>query len=315
VVAKVKNHPAVARIIPAIPLSMRMILPPGGGTDVQIYGVSEADLPILLELLGVQVHEGRLPRPRSNEIVISAAVAANRDLHVGDVIGGETDTGDTFVVDNMPAEMAVAGILSPDRPWVGIASYEYLHSHELTSSRNPRWLLIPHEGQKQALDSWLAESVDSTQARTTLHDVQEREYRKETTSVVLTFAALECMIAAVAAIALATLKHIFFTQRREEFGILNAIGRSRRWLVWRTMKETSSVVGVAWVVGAVLCGVGLLAMQNLVYAPRGLALDFFSPTPWLLTLPIPLAIVTASAGTIAWTLSRLDPVGIVERRA
>jgi ABC-type antimicrobial peptide transport system permease subunit len=315
VVGQLKSHPAVAHTIPAIRISLRMILPPGGGADAQIYGVSEADLAVLLELFGMQVKEGRLLRSRSNEIMISAAVAANRDLHVGDLIGGETDTGDTLVVDNIPAEMVVAGILSPDRPWIGFASYEYLHGHELTSSREPCWLLIPHEGQKRALDTWLADSVDSTQTRTTIHHVEARENREMTTSVVLTFAALECMIAAVAAVALATLNHIFFTQRREEFGILNAIGRGRRWLVWRTMKETSSVVGVAWVVGAVLCAIGLLVMQHLVYAPRGLTLDFFSRTPWLLTLPIPLAVVIASAGTIAWVLSRLDPVSIIERRA
>jgi len=294
---------------------MQMILPPGGATDIQIYGVSEIDLPILLKLLGMEVQEGRLPQPRSNEIVLSAAVAANRDLHVGDVIGGETGTGDTLGVDNIPTEMVVAGILSPDRPWIGFASYEYLHSHELTSSRNPRWLLIPHEGQKQALDSWLAESVDSTQTRTTIYSDREREYREMTTSIVLTFVALECMIAAVAAIALATLNHIFFTQRREEFGVLNAIGLSRQWLVWRTIKETGSVAGVAWALGAMLCVIGLFATQSLVYAPRGLTLDFYNPTPWLLTLPIPLALVAASAGTIAWTLSKLDPVSIVERRS
>lgn len=314
IVGQIKSHPTVAHTIPAIRLGMQMVLPPGGGTDVNIYGVSQAELPILLELFGMQVQEGRLPRPRSNEIVLSTAIAANRDLHVGDVIGGETDNGDTFVVDDLPTEMVVTGILSPDRPWVGFASYEYLRSHELTSSRGPRLLIIPHEGQKQTLDSWLEKSVDSTQTRIITHGIEEREYREMTTSTVLTFAALECMIAAVAAIALATLNHIFFTQRREEFGILNAIGRSRRWLVLRTIKETGSVVSIAWVVGAVLCGIGLLGMQSLVYGPRGLTLDFFSPTPWLLTLPIPLAVVVASAGTIAWTLSRLDPVSIIERR-
>jgi hypothetical protein len=84
--------------------------------------------------------------------------------------------------------------------------------------------------------------------------------------------------------------------------------------VWRTMKETGSTVGVAWVIGAVLCGIGLFVMQGLVYAPRGLTLDFFKLAPWLLTLPIPLAVVVASAGTIAWMLSRLDPVAVIERR-
>ena len=176
-------------------------------------------------------------------------------------------------------------------------------------------LIIPHEGQKQTLDSWLEGSVDSTQTRIITHGLEEREYRQMTTSLVLTFAALECMIAAVAAIALTTLNHIFFTQRKEEFGILNAVGRSRLWLVFRTMKETGSVVGVAWVVGAVLCGIGLICMQVLVYGPRGLNLDFFSPTPWLLTMPLPITVVLASVGTIAWMLSKLDPVAIIERRS
>jgi len=42
----------------------------------------------------------------------------------------------------------------------------------------------------------------------------------------------------VAAVALAALNCIFFAQRQEEFGILHAIGRSRPWLVFRTVKET-----------------------------------------------------------------------------
>ena len=314
VVGQIRSHPTVAHAIPAIPLSIQMILPPGGGTDTNIYGVSEADLPILLELFDVHVQKGRLPQPYSNELVLSAAIAANRDLHVGDVIGGKPNSDDPLVFDDLPTEMVVVGILSPDRPWIGFASYEYLHSHELTSSRNPRLLVIPHEGQKQALDRWLEETINSTQTRITLYDVQLRDYEEMTTSVVITFTLLECMIAAVAAVALATLNHIFFTQRREEFGTLNAMGRSRRWLVLRTLKETGSVIGLAWVAGAALCGIGLLGMQSLVYAPRGLTLDFFNLVPWLLTTPVPLAVALASVGTIAWMLSRLDPVAVIERR-
>ena len=314
VVGQINSHPAVSRTIPTIRLSMRMLLPPGGGTDINIFGVSETDLPVLLELYSVNLQEGRLPRTRSNEIVISAAVAANRNLHIGDVIGRETDSGDTFVADNIPIEMIVVGILFPDLPWVGFASYEYLHSHELTSSRPPHLLIIPHEGQKQTLDRWLEKNISVTQTRVTTYSVEEREYREMTASVVLVFAVLECMIAAIAAVVLATLNHIFFTQRREEFGILNAIGRGRRWLVWRTVKETGSVVGIAWTFGAVLCGIGLLGMQNLVYTPRGLTLNFFNLTPWLLTMILPITIVLVNAGTITWVLSKLDPVSIIERR-
>jgi ABC-type antimicrobial peptide transport system permease subunit len=210
--------------------------------------------------------------------------------------------------------MLITGILSPDRPWVGFASYEYLRSHELTSSRNPRLLVVPRQGQKPALDRWLQESVDPTLAYVITYDAEEREYREATTSLAITFVLLECMIAAVAAVALATLNHIFFTQRREEFGVLNAMGRSRRWLVLRTIAETGSVISIAWLAGAVMCGIGLAGMQSFLYAPRGLTLDFFSLAPWLLTTPVPLAVALASVGTIAWMLSRLDPVAVIERR-
>jgi len=313
IVAQIKSHPAVAYTVPAFAMGIQMILPPIAGTEAEVYGVSEADLPILLELYGLQVQQGRMPRPRSNEILISAAVAANRGLRVGDVIGGKTDD-DASIIDYLPVEMVVAGILSPDRPWIGFASYEYLSGHELTSSGNPNLLIVPREGQKQTLDNWLEENLDPAQVHVITHAIKERKYKEEMTAILLISALLEYMIAAVAAIALATLSHIFFTQRKEEFGILNAIGRGRRWLVLRTVKETGSMVGIAWVVGAVVCGVGLLAVQNLVYGPRSLTMDLFNLTPWLLTTSLPLTVVLISTGTISWMLSRLDPVSIVERR-
>ena len=314
VIGQIKSHPAVAHTIVSIPLSIQMILPPGGATDVPVFGISETEFPVLLESYGMHLDEGRMPQTGSNEIVISSAIAINRDLHIGDLIGGETDNGDSLIEDNIPVEMEIVGILSPDRPWIGFASYEYLNAHELTSSRGRRWIIIPSGGQKQALDTWLAENVDSTQAQVVLYQEEEREFREMTTSLVLTFAVLECMIAGVAAIALAALNYIFFTQRRTEFGILNAIGYSRLWLVWRTMKETISMIGIAWVLGAALCGIGLFIMHYFFYAPRGLTLNFFNLTPWLLTLSIPLAVFVSSAGVVARMLRKLDPIAIVERR-
>jgi ABC-type lipoprotein release transport system permease subunit len=314
VMGQIRSHPAVAYTIPTIRLAMWMVLPPGGGTDVRIYGVSEADLPILLESFGVQVQEGRLPRPRSNEIVLSSAIAVNRGLRVGDVVGGETDTDDSLIVDDLPIEMVVTGILSPDRPWVGFASYEYFHSHEVVSARTSRLLLVPHAGRKGELDHWLEGSLASNQIGVATYATEEQEYREMTNSISLTFALLECMVATVAAVALATLNYIFVLERKEEFGVLNAIGRSRLWLVSRLIKETGSVAGVGWIAGAAICAVGLIGVQMLFYAPRGLNLSVFNLIPWLFTTPLPVSIVLASAVTVARTLSRLDPLSIIGGR-
>ena len=95
------------------------------------------------------------------------------------------------------------------------------------------------------------------------------------------------------------LQAIFFAQRRDEFGILHAVGYSRRRLVLRALRESVSVVSIAWVVGVAICAAAFLYAHLNFYVPRGLRLNLYNPWPWLFTMPIPLAIAAASTGTIA----------------
>jgi hypothetical protein len=60
--------------------------------------------------------------------------------------------------------------------------------------------------------------------------------------------------------------------------------------------------------------IGLLYMHFGVFEPLGLRLNLFNLTPWLLTLPVPVAVLGATACMIVRTLSGLDPVSIIERR-
>ena len=92
------------------------------------------------------------------------------------------------------------------------------------------------------------------------------------------------------------------------------MARSRPWLVLRAVKESMSMVGLAWLIGAVICFGGLILAQIIFYASEGVSVDFFNPVPWLFTLPIPLTVIVVSASVIARTLSKLDPVSIIERR-
>lgn len=317
VMAQVRSHPAVKRVIPAISLDLQVAVPLGSASTTNVYGVSENDLPALLDLFGIHVKEGRLPRARSNEIILSESVALNHKLRVGDTIAlpfyvlGKVDH---MILYGTPIEMVVVGILSPGDPLLGFASYEYLESHESTPSRLVRLFVVPTEGRKDELDAWLEENVDSAQTDVATYNAKYSELQQTMRDEALIFAATEGGIAIVAAIAVATMSYIFFVQRREEFGVLHTVGRSRLWLILRTVRETGSVVAVAWLISAVVYGVSLICAQAIVYAPRGLSLDLFNPIPWLFTLPIPLTIVLASAGTIARMLSRLDPVSIIERR-
>jgi ABC-type lipoprotein release transport system permease subunit len=313
---QIRAHPAVARIIPAVLTQLRVTVPPGGEAEVDIYGVAEDDLRALMALFELDLVEGRLPRPRSNEVVIPRAAALNRGLRVGDKIGQPIQEAQINLMgeDDIPMEMEIVGLLNRDDLWIGLSSRAYLESHELTAARPSLWLIVPLDGRKAELDAWLEGSIASSQVRVSTYDAIRNEFRQAVQGLSILFAAVEFLIAAVAAIALAALNTIFFAQRREEFGILHAVGRSRPWLVLRTVKETGSTAGIAWLIGAAVCVAGLSAMQALVYAPRGLSLRLFDVTPWLFTLPIPLAVVLVSAVTIGRMLRRLDPVLVIEGR-
>jgi hypothetical protein len=311
------------------------------GWPISIYGVSEKDLQTLINLYGVRVKEGRLPRSYTNEVVLSEAIALNRGLHVGDKIGQPANEEDNTI----PTEMVVVGVFSrpstllldpstglrtssardvlrtgpaQDRGendlWLGFASYEYLTSHELYASHPVHLLVIPNEGQKAEMDTWLREEVNPELVEAYTFDWMRTNYRLLVLIFLAVFGVVEVIIAIVAAVALAVLSYVFFAQRREEFGVLHAIGHSRPWLVLRTVRETASTVGVAWLLSALVCGIGLVGVQFGLYAPRGLSLNFFNPMPWLFTLPIPVAVIAASGGLVARMLRRLDPVAIIERR-
>jgi ABC-type lipoprotein release transport system permease subunit len=316
VTAQIRSNPAVSRVVPAVELELEVEVPPVGSPSISIYGVAEDDLGALVSLYGLRVKQGRLPRPRSNEIVLSESLARNRGLRVGDVLGPSSDKKDNDLL----TDMVLVGILAPapgsgaNDLWSGFASLEFLQGHELYAARPLDLLVVPREGRQAELNTWLEADVDSNQTEVQTLEMRLEDYRDMMLVVLVVFGVIESVVALVAAIALAILSYTFFIQRRQEFGILHAVGHSRLWLILRAVRESASVVAAAWLLGALMCGLGLAYLQASLYAPKGLALNFFNPAPWLFTLPMPLAVVAVSAGLVAWMLSRLDSVSIIERR-
>jgi len=320
-VAQVRTHPTVERVIPyTIRMRLDVHIPPFGGLELYPYGVYADDMAYLVDLYGLKLKEGRLPSPHTNEMVIAEAIAENLGLAVGDLV---RDPGGTaYGVPNLRAEFVISGIFArptalEEENLVSFIPLEYLESHEAFGIRGNAvypLIVVPKPGQKAALDDWLENELAS-------EDVWVSTYRSETAlavrqarSTLLTMAWIEGIVAVVAAAGLAVLNHIFVAQRRSEFGLLSALGHGFWRLVWRTVRETAFTTGTAWGLGAALCLIGLLYMRFGVFEPLGLRLNLFNLTPWLFTLPVPVAVLGATACMIVRTLSGLDPVSIIERR-
>jgi predicted lysophospholipase L1 biosynthesis ABC-type transport system permease subunit len=229
----------------------------------------------------------------------------------------------------MPTELTVVGLLDSTSPtlveragydvppmprWAGFASYEYVDSHERYAGAPTNLLVVPVEGHEAEMEVWLEETISSPRVRIETLGSSYRFWRTIVQTAQASLGVGSAILSVVAGLGLAIMNYTFVTQRRDEFGALHAVGYSRAALIARTLRESVSIAVVAWLVGAVVCIVGMFYAQATLYTPLGTSLDWTNLAPWLHTLSIPLAVVVASAGTVSWTLSKLDPVAIIERR-
>jgi ABC-type lipoprotein release transport system permease subunit len=319
-IAQIRAHPAVARAIPVTTISpLGLALPLiRDDSPLETYGVTAEDMAYLVELYGLELAEGHLPRPNSNEIVIPWTAAKNRDLQVGDVIG-DPDRPVYPDAPTLPSELVVSGIFAraedpAEDVWLSFMSQEFVNSYRGDWSPDLSLIIVPQAGHKAALDAWLESEIAGERRSVLTYGKQQAWFQEAMNTALFTFSLMESIIALVAALTLAGLNYVFVTQRRAEFGVLNALGFGRRQLVWRVARETLFITGAAWLVGLLGCAVILATLRYGLYAPSGLRLEFFHLTPWLFTLPIPVAVFVVSAGAVSWALSRLDLVAVIERR-
>jgi ABC-type antimicrobial peptide transport system permease subunit len=175
-------------------------------------------------------------------------------------------------------------------------------------------IVVPRAGQRAALNDWLEKEISGEGRLVLTHENQRAAFQKEMGSMLFTFSLMECVIALVAALTLAGLHYLFVAGREAELATLHALGFTRRQLTGRILGEMFFTVCAAWSAGLAGCLAVLVFLQYGLLASVGLQLNFFNPAPWLVTLPIPAAVLAAGAGLTAWMLSRLDPISILERR-
>ncbi len=321
IVERVKACPVVERVIPVAPryhlLSAK--IPPFTGVDASPIGVYAEDMAYLIELYGLELKAGRLPRPYTNEIIIPEALAQNRTLEVGDVIG-DPDHPAYPGAPLLETEFVVSGIFArttvqKDGNWLGFASLEFLETYQpFPLPEVLPLIVIPKAGQKDALDNWLENELAGFDVFVSTYHREVSRVQEKGQGDMLGIALLESLIAIAAAIGLAVLNFIFISQRKSEFGVLYALGYNHMNLVGRVLGETAFTIVAAWGFSAIVALIGILSLRFAVFAPLGLTFNLFNITPWLYTLPIPIAVLTVTTGTTARTLSKLDPISIIERR-
>lgn len=251
--------------------------------------------------------EGRLPNPGQPEIVVSAPLARNLGLKIGSVVLGPEES-EAY----SPKEVKVVGMFSGER-WMALFPYDY-HVMNHFPPIDSLLVFAQDRSEQPKFDSWIIDRFKGERAQ--VFTFQQLEEQADTMFSIL-YQILNVIIGTlvvVITLMMGMLMNIHLGQRVQEFGLLQALGYTRRQLLKRVVVETLIFVIGGWTFGLFIAYSLLNLVKKLLMDPRAFALDTLDQAAYTYTIPVPIAIFVVAIVTVWLRFKTFDPVGIVERR-
>lgn len=272
-----------------------------------VIGFEHSDMEYFLHRQHADQLDGRLPKPGEAAAVVSEPVARNLGLKLGSLLLGPNLT-DSY----SPFPVRVVGIAQTDR-WLMLTDIEYVRENHfppvdvvLAFAKNlkdqdtlGRWAETRFKGGRAQVFAFHMLDKDTTENFAILYEILD---------VVIG------MLAVVVTFMMGMLMNIYQSQRLVEFGLLQAIGYTKRQLLRRVVREILYVLAAGWALGLVTAYGVILIVKARLMDPHAFSLNPVDPVAYRYTIPIPLAILVVGGLTVILRFRKFDPVGVVERR-
>lgn len=291
-------------LVRAAPTSVRSIV---GKWPFSFLGLEQDDMQFFLHRNHGEKFIGRLPKPGEPEAMISEPVARNLQLGIGSELLGPKNT-DSY----SPESVKVVGIAQTDR-WFMFGDIEYHRQNHYP----PIDLAVVFAGNakdQDILDHWAERRFKGERAGVFAYHMLEKDTTEMFKILYQVLDVVIGMLVLVITIMMGMLMNIYQSQRIVEFGLLQALGYTRRQLLSKVLKESLAVVIFGWIFGVLCAYLMLRVTEHILMHPRAFALDPMDPTAFTYTLPIPISVMIAAILTIVLRFRKFDPVSIVERR-
>lgn len=272
-----------------------------------MIGLGQKDMEYYLQRQGSKGLEGRLPKPGAAEAVVSKPVARNLNLKIGSAVQGPEENESYS-----PKEVVVVGIADTDR-WVMMNSLEYQRANHFPPV-DLGIIFAKNLEDQDKLDHWASDYYKGKRAQVWAYFQIEKQTQEMFKTL---FQILNVVVAALALVItfmMGLLMNIYQSQRLVEFGLLQAIGYTKRQLLKRVIAEAVAVVIFGWLFGVALSYGLLLVAKKVLMDPSAFAIQVDDPMAFKYTIPLPIAILVVAILTVVIRFRKFDPVGVVERR-
>lgn len=305
-VDEIKNLDSVESVIPWVFRYTNFNIAIGGNEGTKIFTVKHNDMLTMMSKLELTLKEGRLPESGSREIAIHCLLANNKNLKIGDKIGSNIDKEEA-----LPGERTIVGLID-GKSIVSFDSLEtWLKDNEVTFEYMLGMIIFPKDGNEQQLNRYLdLLYLPGLEVRT--FDSTNIQYTRDTENIKIILTFINILVIVIVSFCTGFLCYVYFSQRRCEFGLLNAIGYSKQQVINRAFGEISGMNAIGFVTGIALSLLAGGIIDRVSYTPRGQLLQVWNPDYLMRAACIPLFVIVLSIVPVWRMLKKLDPISIIE---
>lgn len=307
-VAKVQNECPipVERVLTcrAIPSQVRSVV---GKWPFAVIGLEQDDFEYCLKKLGARKITGRLPKPWAAEAIIAESVARNLNLKIGSELLGPGQN-ESF----SPYSVKVVGIVESDF-WFMLTNIEYLKTYHFPPV-DLALVFAATQKEQTELDKWATEAFKGDRGQIFAYHQVEKQTNEMFVTLYKILNIVIATLVLVITVMMGMLINIYQSQRIVEFGLLQALGYTKKELLRRVLRETILVVVLGWVLGVTIAYGALMFAKARLMDPNAFALDPLDPRAYQYTFAVPAAILVTAIVTLIARFRSYDPVGVVERR-
>ncbi|MDF2511295.1 MAG: ABC-type transport system, involved in lipoprotein release, permease component [Herbinix sp.] len=273
----------------------------------KVFTIKQEDMDWLIDKLNLKIKEGRLPKADTNEIILHSVVAKNKNLGIGDRIGGSVQKNEA-----LEGDMVVVGILEGESI-VSFDSLEYwMNMNQVVSDDYSTGILIvPKEGKEIEINNFINKiDVQGLDVRTyAIVSLQNKIDRKGIDIILVT---INIVVIIIITICMGFISYIHMLQRRSEFGILSAIGYTSQNIFNQVFNEILLINMVGVTLGILMSVLIGLLLNLFIFIPVGLPLLLVKPDYMIEAVCVPLFACIFSLFPIWRIMEDLDPIAIIE---
>lgn len=305
-VVKIKSDRNVEKIIPIRKYGIQYDIPYENAVT-KLLAVKNEDMDYFLGKSHDKIIQGRLPEDGKNEIAVHYYEAKNQNIKLNDIVGGKQ-----CKLTDIKGEYKVVGILGGENlVSVLSANNESMPNYENTGKAALNgFIAFPKNGRIDEMNKFLEKLPGRQITVETLNNLNDEFNKFKEGSGIINILIIGSIFLMV--VTVGSSRYVQFFNRKEELGILNAIGYSKKKILKRALIEIFQINAVSYLLGIAMGTYTSFLIKKYVLETSGSIGIIFDLGAFIISLYIPLFTALFTVIPINLMINKLDPISMIE---